>query len=102
MKKTDTILLQNLHPMQDRKNRVAIVEICLFVFMKGRKKYIILKEGRADVTEGEVQEIDKEVRKDQGIQYILFPEKFTHIKSYITSGIKYINTGYLPVESRRI
>lgn len=51
---------------------------------------------------GEVQEIEKEVRKEQSIQYILFPEKFTHIKSYITSGIKYINTGYLPVESRRI
>lgn len=88
--------------MQDRKNRVAIVELCLFVFVKGLKKYIILKEGRADVTEWELQEIEKEVRKEQSIQYILFPEKFKHIKSYITSGIKYINTGYLPVESRRI
>lgn len=37
--------------MQDQKNRVAIVELCLFVFVKGLKKYIILKEGRADVTE---------------------------------------------------
>ena len=54
------------------------------------------------MVKGEVHEIEKEVRKEQNIQYILFPKKFKHIKTYITSGIKYINTGYLPVESRRI
>lgn len=44
-KMIDTNILQFLRVAQDRKNRVAIVELCLFVFMKGRKKYIILKEG---------------------------------------------------------
>lgn len=83
--------------MQDRKNRVAIVEICLFVFMKGRKKYIILKEGRADVTEGEVCVTTiKEVVGEKRIVYVKLPKGYKDVKYCVDEkeNTIYINSHY--------
>lgn len=32
---------------------------------------------------------------------IPFPEEFEHVKSYTMSGVRYINTNYLPVSESR-